>query len=215
MRWEAGRMRLRESRTMGLLLAAGVLVGGANLAAYGATGGNFLLGRANKANQTSTLTNTGTGPALKLGSRAGAPPLAVTSSKKVAKLNSDLLDGKDSTAFERKIPALVWHSIPTETDNNWVACESATPPAYAVRNAIVYWKGRICASGDPIGDLAMIVPAAGRPVRETDEVLLPAILTIGTSIGLRLSSSDGGVLITAEFSLSDKIISLEGISYPK
>lgn len=82
-----------------VVLAALVLVLGGNLAAYAATGGSFLLGKTNRADATSVLTNTGTGPALKLRS-SGAPPLAVTSGRKVAKLNADRVDGLDATALQ-------------------------------------------------------------------------------------------------------------------
>jgi len=92
-------MRFLQSRTTAIILAAAILVGGANIAAYAATGGKFILGHTNKENQPSTLVNTGPGPALKIKTRASAPPLSVSSSKKVTKLNADLLDGMDSSAF--------------------------------------------------------------------------------------------------------------------
>src|SRR5437763_10244840 len=45
--------------------------------------------------------NTGGGPALGLSVGAGKAPLTVNSTGKVAKLNADLLDGQDSTTFQR------------------------------------------------------------------------------------------------------------------
>lgn len=66
--------------------------------AYAATGGKFILGKSNQAGATSTLTNK-SGTALSLNSKAGTAPLKVNSAVKVARLNADKLDGKDSTAF--------------------------------------------------------------------------------------------------------------------
>ncbi len=60
--------------------------------------GLFHLGHNNPVSALSTLTKSGSGPALSLKVGSGAP-LAVNSSAKVAKLNSDRLDGKDSTAL--------------------------------------------------------------------------------------------------------------------
>jgi hypothetical protein len=66
--------------------------------AYAATGGTFKLGSANTASRTTTLTNA-YGTALYLRSKAGRAPLTVNSKTRVPNLNSDLLDGKDSTGF--------------------------------------------------------------------------------------------------------------------
>lgn len=95
-------MKIANNRAVSVLVAAGVLVGVANIAAYAATGGPFKLGLTNKADQTSTLVNTGNGPALKLKTKPAAPPLAVTSSKKVARLNADSLDGLDSSRLTNR-----------------------------------------------------------------------------------------------------------------
>jgi hypothetical protein len=80
-------------------LALFVALGGS---AYAATGGDFILGHTNKANQSSVLTNTGSGPALKLTTnKRGTPPLAVSNGSKITNLNADSLDGLDSSAFPR------------------------------------------------------------------------------------------------------------------
>lgn len=68
--------------------------------AYAANGGVFRLGRPNAATATTTLTNTH-GTALQLSSKAGQPSLRVNRSTKVPSLNSDLLDGVDSSSFAR------------------------------------------------------------------------------------------------------------------
>jgi hypothetical protein len=95
------------SAVFGLALVL-ALVFGVAAVALGATGGNFLLGKVNTAGATSKLTssvagatlqllNNGTGTALNLVVPSGKAPMTVNSSKKVANLNADELDGKDST----------------------------------------------------------------------------------------------------------------------
>jgi hypothetical protein len=66
--------------------------------AYAANGGNLKIGWSNNATQTTTLTNT-KGSALYLRSKAGQAPLRVNQTTKIPALNSDLLDGRDSTGF--------------------------------------------------------------------------------------------------------------------
>jgi hypothetical protein len=87
-----------------------VALGGAGVAA---TGGNFILGKANSATSTTSLSapiggkalqlsNTSTtagATALGLNVASGHPPFAVNSGVKVANLNADKLDGIDSTGF--------------------------------------------------------------------------------------------------------------------
>jgi hypothetical protein len=69
--------------------------------AVAATGGTFILGKANAASSVSILTSSA-GPALSLRAPSGAAPLQVNRNVKVTNLNADLLDGKDSTAFVPK-----------------------------------------------------------------------------------------------------------------
>jgi hypothetical protein len=73
--------------------AAAVLVGGADLTAYAATGNAFILGHSNSAGGTTSLKNTGRGPALSLNNIKSAPPLVVNSRKMVKNLNADTVDG--------------------------------------------------------------------------------------------------------------------------
>lgn len=86
---------------------AGVILGGLALfvactgTAVAASGGHLVLGRNNTASATTTLTDT-SGTPLKIVGSTSAPPLSVNSPRKVKQLNSDLLDGLDSTAFALK-----------------------------------------------------------------------------------------------------------------
>jgi hypothetical protein len=93
---------MTRSRLVPVLLTAALLVGAANLGAYAATGDPLLLGKSNTATKTTKLKTTGTGPALKLKSKAGKAPFAVSNTTKISKLNADLVDGLDSSALQTK-----------------------------------------------------------------------------------------------------------------
>jgi hypothetical protein len=82
-----------RKRVAPVLAAAAMLVAGANLAAYAANGHPLMIGRGNQAVGTTTVHNQGQGPALTLRTRQKAPPLAVTSHRKVRHLNADQVDG--------------------------------------------------------------------------------------------------------------------------
>jgi len=91
------------------LVALFVALAGVGVAA---TGGNFILGQENKADQTTSLSsdvasgptllveNNGGKPAARFNA-SGGPPLAVGNSKKIQNLNADQLDGIDSANFVR------------------------------------------------------------------------------------------------------------------
>jgi hypothetical protein len=99
---------------VGLAIMLGLIFGVAT-SAFGANGGNFILGSLNNtATAITKLTGTvGGGPALQVsnpstatGSTAldlqvatGKAPMKVNSGTKVSNLNADKLDGKDSTAL--------------------------------------------------------------------------------------------------------------------
>lgn len=77
--------------TVALLIGAGGF-------ADAATGGNFILGKANTATSVTTLSNT-KGTALSLSAPSGKAPLTVSNSVQVPKLNASLVDGHPATAF--------------------------------------------------------------------------------------------------------------------
>jgi hypothetical protein len=66
--------------------------------AYAATGGNFLLGKPNKASTVTSLSNKN-GTALSLSSSSSAPSLIVGNSVQVPNLNASELDGDTSSSF--------------------------------------------------------------------------------------------------------------------
>ena len=82
------------NRPMTILISvgAGFLLLAAGTAAGAATGGNFILGKANTENTPATLTNTA-GTPLQLTAPAGAAPLKVSNSNLVTGLNAQYLGG--------------------------------------------------------------------------------------------------------------------------
>jgi hypothetical protein len=95
-------MSIRPSLRLGLttVAAATVLVTGAGLASYAATGQAFVLGHANKAGGTTSLKNTGRGPALSLNSIKSVAPLVVNSSKMVKHLNANMVGNRTAAQLE-------------------------------------------------------------------------------------------------------------------
>jgi len=79
--------------------------------AVGATGGTFLLGKANRAEKPTTLKNTAKGPALRLKTDSDAPNLKVSNDTRIPRLNADLVDGVSSEAFQRRVAG----SCPADT----------------------------------------------------------------------------------------------------
>ncbi|MCW2851149.1 MAG: hypothetical protein JWM84_813 [Nocardioides sp.] len=89
-------------RPLVLLMTAALLVLGFDLATYASNGDSLLLGRLNKAGKVTTIKRTSGGPVLALKGRRTAPPMTVSSSRKVARLNADLVDGLDAAALQTR-----------------------------------------------------------------------------------------------------------------
>ncbi len=148
----------------GTVLALGVAVTlaltvGLASEALGANGGNLILGKATNAATTVTglvgrvasgaalmVSNPSGGPALDLRVQAGKAPMKVNSATKVANLNTDRLDGKDSAAF---LPAEIYEKSVTQTtpagssDGVTTTCDTgdvAVSGSYAIARAGAYLK---------------------------------------------------------------------------
>jgi hypothetical protein len=91
-------MQLTRPSVFALGAITALTLGGGT--AYAATGGTFVLGRANTATTTTTLTDSA-GTPLALNAKAGSAPLTVNSAKTVTNLSADRLDGLSSTSFLR------------------------------------------------------------------------------------------------------------------
>lgn len=96
--------------TVGLAVALALILGAATAAIAAVPGDPFRLGKVNPINKWTKLVgqgqtprlilqNNGSGVALRLLVKPGKPPMSVNSDTKVANLNADQLDGKNSTEF--------------------------------------------------------------------------------------------------------------------
>jgi hypothetical protein len=95
-------------------LAVGiVLLAALDWAAAAATGRSVVLGHWNQADQTTTLKNTAKGPALDL--RAKGATLAVGNSKRIKKLNADLLDGLSGDDYQTNRNAIFQWTVASHT----------------------------------------------------------------------------------------------------
>ena len=91
-------MAWNRQATLLISIGAGLALVTANGTAAGAaTGGNFILGKANTETTQATLTNS-KGIALKLAAPAGTAPLKVSNSTLVAGLNAQYLSGMTAPA---------------------------------------------------------------------------------------------------------------------
>jgi hypothetical protein len=91
----------RAVRSLGLAAVAvtlALIIGAAGFA-DAATGGNFLLGRANTDNATSVLTDT-TGTPLSLHAPSGKSPLSVSSTTQVNRLNAQYVGGQSARQLQ-------------------------------------------------------------------------------------------------------------------
>jgi hypothetical protein len=130
------------------LAAAGILVGGANLATYAATGHPLILGHANSAGTTTALKNTGRGPALSLNSARSASPLVVNSSKLVKHLNANQVGGKTAAQLNPSLTTFrLGHPGSTlSTGQHFFHIPSPSGPTQIGVNGV--WEG--AAGGDNI-----------------------------------------------------------------
>jgi hypothetical protein len=110
--------------------------------AMAATGNTFITGRPNYASTTTGLSNSA-GTPLSLGARTGYAPLAVNSKTKVVRLNSDLLDGLDSTQLQRRVTGTCpsGYAIRAIGATGGVACTLLAPPPPAPAPAQSQDKG--------------------------------------------------------------------------
>ena len=118
-----------RGRVLPVALAAVVLVGGANLAAYAANGHPLLLGQSNGESKTASVRNTGQGPALSLHTSTKSPPLAVNSTKTVKHLNADTVDGKHAGALTTNV---ITYDVPGGTPLTFTMRLSKLPPGHYI-----------------------------------------------------------------------------------
>src|SRR4249919_2155016 len=149
-----------RGRVLPVALAAVVLVGGANLAAYAANGHPLLLGGSNSKTKTASVSNTGKGPALSLHTSKKSPPLAVNSSKVVKHLNADKVGGK--SAKDLQTQATTW-SIPSGPTLSY-ALNGLKPGIYLATLSILMDAGgaTVCEIDDDTGISKALTYGANR-----------------------------------------------------
>jgi hypothetical protein len=91
-------MRSLITRVLAVVGVVALLAVSVDYVSYATTGKSLLLGKANSANKTTSIANTGTGPALTLTTKSSASaPFATNAKGKVANLNADRVDGLTAT----------------------------------------------------------------------------------------------------------------------
>ena len=126
-------MNKQVSRSLTAVGIAAVLIVGVGGFAYGATGGSFLLGKSNKAGGSTSLTNTGSGVALKLFTKSSlSAPFSTNAKGKVANLYADKANTANTAANSTKLGG--------QTLSQVIA--SARPAALTCA------QGGVCAVGD-------------------------------------------------------------------
>jgi hypothetical protein len=116
------------------IAAAVVLVSGAGLASYAASGHPLVVGHKNSAVGTTSLKNAGRGPALILKNAKSAPPLAVNSTKMVKHLNANLVGGQTAARLAPRTIRLQLGRVGTTFTASGFRLRSAKipPGTYAV-----------------------------------------------------------------------------------
>jgi hypothetical protein len=99
-------MRTRAKTAVAAIGLTTLAVVGLDAGTYAGTGDSLILGKLNKANKPTTITNTATGPALSLQAAGEQPALAVDSEAKIVELNADRIDGKDAAALQNNVYVL-------------------------------------------------------------------------------------------------------------
>jgi hypothetical protein len=189
--------------------AAVVLVAGIDLATYAATGKALVLHERNVTSGTTTVENTGPGPALALVTRPSAPPLSVSSGALVTHLNAARVGGRTARQLE---PRLVTYRIGQAGDVLRIGQHflSVPAPRGSYRISISgLWESRVagdriqCIVVDPRvyhgGDLADVYAEVNAVEGETDGQALDQVqyaTFAGTStltLGCDTSGDDGPI----------------------
>ncbi len=222
------------------LLALFVALGGAGIAA---TGGNFILGQHNSADERTSLNSPRAGAALvvlnessaagatalRLETAPGHPPMLVGTRTRVANLNADLLDGRHASDFARA-RSEGWHYIDVvggstgepQFENGWSNLEAGPggpfqQAAYRIdQNGIVHLTGLI--RSGTIDQIAFTLQGKYCPFFVKPFLVLSDDGTTRPSsvIGRVDVLHTGGDTCGVRITegISEQFVSLTGISYP-
>jgi hypothetical protein len=213
--------------TLGVAVMLALMLGVASTALAGTgVGARFQLGQTNTVNAITKLigsvagpslvidnNSTGTGAtALDLQVEAGKAPMKVNSDAKVANLNSDKLDGKDSTQFQ---PAGATFPQDLALTGGWIGFGNGfgTPAYYKDAEGMVHLEGTITCTTPNTGCGAVaFLPAGSRPAHE---ITLP-IVAGGPSFRALSIDPDGRIFVldaSAGESNAEQFASLDGATF--
>jgi hypothetical protein len=213
--------------TLGVAVMLAMLLGVATTALAGTgVGARFQLGQTNTVNAVTKLIGSVAGPSLQVDNNstdanataldlqveAGKAPMKVNSSAKVANLNSDKLDGKDSTQFQQ-----AGAPIPQDLAlvNGWIEFGSGygSPAFYKDAEGMVHLEGTInCTTPNTGCEAVAFLPAGSRPDHEIE---LPIV--VGGPSAASLTVRADGRISVLDPSLGDsnaeQFTSLEGATF--
>jgi hypothetical protein len=212
---------------VGLAVILALTVGVASTALAGTgIGARFDLGKVNTVNAVTKLVGSVAGPSLQVDNNstdanataldlqveAGKAPMKVNSSAKVANLNSDQLDGKDSTQFQQ-----AGAPIPQDLAlvNGWIEFGSGygSPAFYKDAEGMVHLEGTInCTTPNTGCGAVAFLPAGSRPAHDIE---LPIVVG-GPSAASLTVRADGSIRVldpSLGDSNAEQFTSLEGATF--
>jgi hypothetical protein len=213
--------------TIGVAVMMALVLGVATTALAGTgVGARFQLGQTNTVNAVTKLVGAVAGPSLQVDNNStnaaataldlqvepGKAPMKVNSDGQVANLNSDKLDGKDSTQFQQA-------GAPVPQDlaltGGWIGYGNGfgTPAFYKDAEGMVHLEGTITCTTPNTGCGAVaFLPAGSRP---NHEITVP-IVAGGPSLGALSIYTDGRIFVvdpSAGASNAEQFASLEGATF--
>lgn len=133
------RARVRAERVLAVVGAASLLIMGFDTLTYASTGSSLLLGRSNTANRTTTITNTGSGAALRLvTSTTAAAPFTTNARGRVPNLYADKSGKADNAA---KLAGLTVTQVKTAAHSTFATV--ATDPAGSHSGNTTFTVGKL------------------------------------------------------------------------
>lgn len=181
--------RLKSALTA---LAVGiVLLTALDFAASAATGRGMILGKWNQADNTTIVKNTKKGPALDLRAKKG-PALAVNNSKRVKKLNADMVDGLSAADLKTNRNTIFQWSAASHTGGF-----SQAIPAQPVGSYVVTYSAQLTGAAGTTANPNTIACRVVQSMVSGATVIDKAIVgeTTMTSVGSPPALSGSGAVI--------------------
>jgi hypothetical protein len=193
--------------TIGVAVMMALVLGVATSALAGTgVGARFDLGKTNTVNAVSKLVGSVVGPSLQLDNNStgagataldlqvepGKAPMKVNSGTKVTNLNSDTVDGKDSSQFQQA-GAPVPQALTLTGGWSLYGNGFGTPAFYKDAEGIVHLEGTIeCTTPDAGCGIVAFLPQGFRP----DHEFVFPITALGPSLGTLSVHPDGKITVS-------------------